>query len=233
MAFRKVRNTSTDAIRTKRLILNLIAAPTFRDRGLAALRSDPVTGCIDLDTGTLSGSPSTIRVRIQQRKTGKLIAVSVALDDSVDENGEESQSIEAAILAARNSLYDEELHHELHREARTMLNRGVKCKSEVIVLPLKGDREVLIDLVPTTDFTADVKNTDIANGVGRDEVDATDVKLATTIALSARMLLSRAHRQNLERRAKPPPPLTEKKLPRHIYSILRPILTELESHGGK
>ena len=126
-------------------------------------------------------------------------------------------SIENSILQARNDIFDDELYHELHREARSLTNRGVRCTGDKILLPIGTDQQVMLDLVPTDSNTIEVKeNCRAENGI------------AEIILTASRILLSHAHQQTANRRCQPPPPLVERKPPRPLYSILRPILAHLQ-----
>ena len=182
------------------------AAPSFRDRGLAALRRGE-NGEVDLDLGIRTTGPQVLRVRIQ--KGGQTVASSIMGDRGTGED-ENQQSI----LRARNSIFDEELHHELYREARIMANRGVRCVGDTIRLPFESDEEVVFDLVSIDESQSD-------DGPKSDSI-------AHAVSLTSRLLLSNSHRQNLQRRSQVPAPLTERRPPRQIYAILRPILAQLQ-----
>lgn len=189
---------------------SLPAAPEFRDRGLAALRRDE-EGNINLDQGIRSLEPQALRVRVER----KGIIVASAISNAEDTTGEES--VDKLLLQARNSIYDEELHHELHREARTLVNQGVRCIGDVIHLPYENDKQILLDLVSYSD------------AVELSEEGAQDDSIvARAVALAARLLLSHAHRKNLRRRSQPPPPLTERRPSKPTYLILRLILSHLQ-----
>ena len=118
-----------------------------------------------------------------------------------------------AILQARNDIFDEELFHELYREARTLTNRGVRCNSDTIIIPSESDNRILVDVVPVD--TAE----DEPASFPRSETDFVNI-----LANVFRLLLSHAHRQNLKRRSQPPPALTEKPPQRPSYFLLRPVL---------
>ncbi|MCJ1484759.1 RNA polymerase II mediator complex subunit [Schaereria dolodes] len=188
------------------------AAPDFRDRGLAALRRAE-NGDIELDLGIRASEPRVLRVQVQL--SGKTIASS----GSIDQISGDHKSIEASILQARNDIFDEELHHELYREARNLTNRGVRCIGDTIVISQEDDMQITIGLVPRE------------NGISEEPETTMAPSLASMIAIALRILLSHAHRQNLNRRSQPPPPLTERRPPRPIYSILRPILAHLQHHS--
>ena len=186
------------------------AAPEFRDRGLAALRRDE-EGNINLDLGMRSSNPQALRVRIEHSST----IIAFAFSNTEDMDGE--MSVDKLLLQARNSIYDEELHHELHREARTLVNQGVRCIGDVIHLPYENDKHVLVDLVSYGDST-EVSEEGAQEGI----------IIARAVALTARLLLSHAHRKNLRLRSQLPPPLTERRPSRPPYMILRVILSHLQ-----
>lgn len=180
----------------------------FRDRGLAALRRD-TDGNISLDRGLRSFGDQTIQVRILQH--GKPIASSTKGSNGTSED----DSVTKEILKARNSIFDEELHHELHREARNLVNQGVRCIGDRVLLPYENNKQIEIDLVSLED------EEDL-------ETLAGDSTIADAIVLSLRILLSHAHRQNLHRRSQIPPPLRETKSHRPPYALLKPVIEHLQ-----
>ncbi len=185
------------------LLIKFTAYSDFRDRGLAALRRDE-DGNLSLDRGIRSKGNRRLRVRILGQ--GKSIASNV----NHSTGGAEEASVEKEILKARDSLFDEELHHELDREARNLVNQGVRCVDGSILLPYETGKQIEITLVslddePPREATSDDPVTD-------------------AIAVALRILLSHAHRQNLDNRSKMPLPLREHKPPRPIYALLKPIL---------
>ena len=181
---------------------------------MAALRRG-VDGNILLDHGITASIPKIVRVRIKDK--GVLVSTSSLPHVSVDAE----IAIEELILRARNNIFEEELFHEIHREARTLASQGVHIVDNVIHIPSANDREVLLDIVPFSDEPPQP-----STSTGAKE------HMAESIALSLRILLSYAHRQNLRRRSQLPPPLTERKPPRLIYAILRPILTYLQHQSA-
>ena len=189
----------------------VLAYADFRERGMAALRRDD-DGDVILDKGPHS-SGQILRVQIVQ--TGQVISTSQlpAYNTGNDEDYDDEMPIERQILQARNSIFDEELHSELHREARNLVNQGVQCFGDTIQLPYKGDKHLEIDLIdPDQDPVPPSQEDD---------------NIATAISLALRILLSHAHRQNLHRRSQPPPPIADSKRPRPIYPILKPIIENI------
>ena len=189
----------------------------FRDRGMAALRRDE-DGNITLDRGLRFVGDRKLRVRILQH--GTIISCSrlSTLGTDVEEVIEDDDSIEEQILRARNSLFDEELHAELHREARNLTNQGVNCIGDVIQLPYESDKAIQIDLVDMDDIAS--------------ETLRKEDSIPTGIDIALHILLSHAHRQNLRRRSAPPPPLNDARRPRPVYQILKPIIEHLRHQSN-
>lgn len=198
------------------LIDDGIAAPTFRDRGLASLRRAD-DGTLVLDKGLVPSRARAVRVRVQkQDKTlgssslSRFVAAAVA-DDSV----------EKTILQSRDTLFEEELFHELTREARVLVSSGVTAHKDLIEFEYEAGEQILLDLV-------DVDDINDADGTESIERDASNDVVAEAIAHALRILLSYAHRQNLRRRTQLPAPLTNQKRPTPQYQLLRPILSYMQ-----
>ncbi|KAJ5537548.1 Mediator complex subunit Med17 [Penicillium frequentans] len=183
------------------------ATPVFRDRGLASLRRSE-DGSLVLDKGLIPSGARFVRVRVKQ---GSHISSSARPCSSTSNDAE---SIEHRILQARDSVFEEELFHELVREARSMASSGVTTRQNLIQVPASEDLEILLDLVDADDETLDAD----------EDSTATDKILADGLAHSMRILLAFAHRQNLRRRTQVPPPLTSKKRTTPEYHLLRPAL---------
>ena len=177
-------------------------------------------GSVYLDLGIQAEHAHSLRVRIQER--GQVIGSST-------ENyfGETTNdSVESSILQARNAIFDEELYHELYREARHLTNRGVRSTNDAILVPFEEDKQIVFDLItPDTMSEAHRENKPIESHLSHD-------RLSKAIALASRILLSHSHRQNYNRRTQPQPPLTERRPPRVIYSILRPLLALLQQQSA-
>ncbi|KAK3703141.1 RNA polymerase II mediator complex subunit [Vermiconidia calcicola] len=182
----------------------------FSRRGIAALdpRSD---GTIVLERG-VGSKPKALHAVL--REDGKVIGSSKL--SSIPSS--EETTLEARIHYARDSLYDEELYHEMVRESRTLASFGVTMKDSAINIKShpasKARFEVAIDLVSLDDgsgLVPDVSNAE--NG------------LAEATVLAARLLLSHAHRDKLRKRSDLPPPISDKqKDERPPLPILRPVM---------
>ncbi|KAL8756275.1 MAG: hypothetical protein Q9199_003039 [Rusavskia elegans] len=174
----------------------------FRDRGLVALRRD-ADGNVKLDHGQRWRGEKRIRVRVVQ--DGKVLA------ESPTRSMEDDKTLSQRLLRARNSLFDEELYHELSREARNLVSQAVRCVGPNICFPYDADSQIDISLVDVA----------MEEPLG---VSSEDSTIPSAIAISLRLLLSHAHHQNLQRRSQPPPPITDTPTARPFYSLLRPIL---------
>ena len=187
----------------------LEAHADFRDRGLAALRRDG-EGALTLDRGPQSHRFRHLRVRILER--GRPIASSTPSHNSSSSQG---NSIAEQILHARDSIFDEELHLELHREARTLLGRGVRGEGSKVLLPYEIDQQIEVDLV-------------------EEEYDSLHLPkhvVSDLVAITLRILLSQAHRLYLRERSHFPAPLRGVSRLRPIYELIKPIISTL-SEGG-
>jgi mediator of RNA polymerase II transcription subunit 17 len=131
-------------------------------------------------------------------------------------NGEET--IEDRILQARDTVFEEELFHELVREARAIASFGVTTRQNLIKIPASDDLEILLDLV-------DVDESNLQPDQGTSRQGNT---LAEGLAHTIRILLAYAHRQSLERRTLLPPPLVPKKRPVPEHQLLRPALAYIQ-----
>ncbi|PYH42861.1 mediator of RNA polymerase II transcription subunit 17 [Aspergillus saccharolyticus JOP 1030-1] len=188
----------------------LEATPIFRDRGLAALRRAE-DGSLLLDKGLIPQRARTVRVRVRTQKqyTGcSKVSWSLPSEDS----------IERRILQARDTVYEEELFHEMVREARILGSQGVTTRQNLVQVPVSEDQEILLDLV------------DVDQGEPAETETHTNEHdtLADAVAHSIRILLAYAHRQNLRRRTQPPPPLSQKRRTIPEYQLLRPVMAYLQ-----
>ena len=122
----------------------------------------------------------------------------------------EGGSLEREILDARNSIYDEELFHELHREAQHLANQGVVCVNSSINLPFGKDCQIEIALEP--------------HGTSKPIETQNRNSIPDITYLVLRLLLSLAHLQNLHDRSQPPPPIRQGQGTRTVYPILKPVV---------
>jgi mediator of RNA polymerase II transcription subunit 17 len=195
----------------------LEALGEFRDRGLAALRSDE-DGNVLLDKG-FGNNSKVLRVRIQKGDT--IVGVSQMPDVSV----ESESTLEARIRHARDSLYEEELFHEIIRESRSLASYGVDMRESTIRLPTRLSSpastksetyEVLIDLLPLTEIET------------KSQKKQPEDAWAQAVALALRLFLSYTHRERLIHRSELPPPMSSARKETLVASIMKPVLTLLQ-----
>lgn len=189
----------------------------FRDRGLASLRRAD-DGTLILDKGLVPSRPKAVRVRV--RREGKITGSSGLSQFVAAAAGD--NSVEKTILQARDTLFEEELFHELNREARSLASSGVTAHRNLIEFVYDEGHQIILDLVDPDDIPSETETT---------EPDAHCGAIAEATAHALRILLSYAHRQNLRRRSQFPPPLTNHKRPTPQYQLLRPILSYLQHNS--
>ena len=173
-------------------------SPELRNRGTAALRRDE-DGAVMLDRGPGS-SDSMLRICISRKGKPGLSS---------------QESVSTEILSAHDCLLDQELQHEMLREARSLVNQNVRCLGNTIIIPLEPDEQISIELEPLSQ-----------------PHDSDDSDLPNALLLALRLLLCHAHRQSIHRRSQPPPSIQDTPIPRPLYSILRPIVELLQHRSA-
>ncbi|PIA98417.1 Mediator of RNA polymerase II transcription subunit 17 [Cercospora beticola] len=127
---------------------------------------------------------------------------------------EREPTLEARVRHARDSLFDEELYHEMIRESRTLYGQGVTMKGNSITFTYNdaiGSIKVELDLVSLDE------NNDVDSDGSQDQV-------ANALMLTARLLLGRAHRKRTKQKAEVPAPMKTKEDRKEPLQILAPIL---------
>lgn len=183
----------------------------FRNRGLASLRRAE-DGALLLDEGLIPSKARFVRVRVIQ--DGKLSGRSRPTRSTFNGNA----TIEDRILQARDTVYEEELFHELVREARAIASFGVTTRQNLIQIPASDNLEILLDLVDTDEDTSQPEH----------DISQQGTSLADGLAHTIRILLAYAHRQNLRRRTMLPLPLTPKTRPVPEHQLIRPALAYIK-----
>lgn len=184
--------------------------PIFARRDLAALVTNS-DGDITLERG-IGTKPTALRVVI--RRDGSVVGASrlPVIPKQNDAN------LDIRIRYARDSLYDEELNHELIQESRNLASMGVKMEGSRICFhassaPSPKQLQVSFELLPL----------DKNNSLGS-EVSSEQDTLAESVLLGAKLLLSQAHRERLKAKARVPKPLSDKKDEPPQYPILKPLV---------
>ena len=187
------------------------ARASFRDKGVGALRRDE-DGTVSLDRGqkTVNGR---LRVRILQGGSPISAFYSRPLPDG------SRDSLEGEILEARNSIYDEELMHEIQREAQYLANHGIQCINNQVFLPYESNQQIELSLESSDEASEQMETSS--------HDDMPDL-----ISIFLHLSLSQAHLQNLHDRSKPPAVIREGKQPPKIYQLLAPIVQILQHRAS-
>jgi len=175
-------------------------------------------GSIILDPA-LASKPKSLRVRILQ--DGNITGAS-RLPTAVDES---DATIEKTIQRTRDSLFEEELFHEMSLEARQLMAYGVDYRDSIIHIDASGSASqqrsmtILIDCIPL----------DGPNPASREH---TNDWLAQNVVEGLRLLLTHAQNMRLYRRTQMPPPLTGQKPEKQSPSLLRTLLAAFHHLHG-
>ncbi|KJX92355.1 RNA polymerase II mediator complex component SRB4 like protein [Zymoseptoria brevis] len=189
------------------------SAGEFARRDLAALLPGE-DGGIALERG-VGTKPKGIKVVL--KRDGRVVGSSrlPAMPD------EEETTLEARIRHARDSLYDEELFHEMVREARTLTSMGVEMRSSTLSFVPASNASLRIELELV--LLEDAKQLEDTTLHHLDD-------LAQATLLAARLLLGQAHREKIKQKTEPPPPMSDRKDETPILAIIRPILLVFTHH---
>jgi hypothetical protein len=160
------------------------SAPQFRGRGFAVLRQDQDSN-IYLDKATLSRHQKRVSVTVIRdgEITGKHIASVASGTDVLSQ-----------VINARDNLFEEELIHELGREARFAANLGIIARESAVEFPLDSHTKVSLSLTRTK------PNARLDSGP--------DNALAKFIGLSIRSLLLQSFDKAEQRRSESPQSLS-------------------------
>lgn len=183
----------------------LVAAPEFRANGLAPMRRGE-HGSIELDCGRSGGVSE--RLLVTYEKDGKVVS-RCSLPAPTDQDA----PLEARVLEARNTIFSQELWHELNREARTLVAYDVRPQGSRLTCALDSTSNIILELVPLD--------------AAPPEDTALDNSTAEAISIALQILLSYAHRHNELLRIRPLPPHISRSRGQQTYPLLRPIIARM------
>ncbi|KAG6008564.1 hypothetical protein E4U54_008693 [Claviceps lovelessii] len=189
-------------------------------------------GSIELDLGRLGGVSEGLVVTYE--KNGKVVGRSMPRQRSGD-----VASLECRVLEARNTIFSQELWHELVREARTLAAYDVKLDGSRLTYQVDDSSRIILELValescPVVDETL-LPDHDDSDGHGSNAHDADKHRknyysnMAETISLSLHILLCYAHRYNELMRTRPVPPHISRTRGQQVYALLRPVIARMTS----
>nr|POF13606.1 mediator of rna polymerase ii transcription subunit 17 [Quercus suber] len=181
----------------------------FSRKGIAALDAD-ADGNVRLERG-VGSRPEALRVVLKQN--GKVVGRSkLPYSPRQDE-----MTIETRIRHARDSLFDEELFHEMIQESRSLASLGIRMQGDAVQCHDTSDGENAMEVI------FELVRLDQQENLPSDERE--NDELAHGMVLGARLLLTHAHRERLHKRSEVPVVLGEKTDTQTRPQILRPILS--------
>ncbi|KAK2590884.1 RNA polymerase II mediator complex subunit [Conoideocrella luteorostrata] len=184
------------------------AAAEFKNNGLAPMKRGEI-GSAELDLGRLGGVSEGLVVTYE--KYGKLVGRSSPHGRSNDDT-----SLESRVLGARNTIFSQELWHELTREARTLAAYDVRPEGSKLTCTVDDSSKITLELVPLESYP-----------ISDDSLP--DNSVAETISISLHVLLSYAHRCNELMRIRPIPPHIPRYRGQQVYALLRPVIARMAS----
>ncbi|RCI12121.1 hypothetical protein L249_0714 [Ophiocordyceps polyrhachis-furcata BCC 54312] len=184
----------------------------FKNSGLAPLRRSE-DGSVELDLGRLGGVSECLVVTYLHND--QVVGRSVP----TRRRRQGSSSLEARVLEARNTIFAQELWHELIKEARTLAAYDVRLQGSRLRCQTGPDAAIIIELLPLASCPSAEEDESLPhNGV------------AEAISLGLHILLSYAHRHSELMRTRPMPPhISRSRQQNQTYALLRPVIGRLAS----
>ncbi|KAF6838925.1 RNA polymerase ii mediator complex component [Colletotrichum plurivorum] len=182
------------------------ASPEFRNSSLAPLRRDD-DGSALLQPGRAGAGCQRLGITVSRsgEPTGRL-AVGASVPDTA--------LLQDRVLEARNTIFAQELWHELHREAHALASYGVRANNSAITFTPASGPSLTLEIETLGDS---------ASTIG----DHPDNKIAEATHLGLHIFLSHAHRLNELQRARPAPPHLRRQQTQNQYHLLRPIIAKI------
>ncbi|PHH78727.1 hypothetical protein CDD80_6362 [Ophiocordyceps camponoti-rufipedis] len=184
----------------------------FKNNGLAPMRRGE-DGSVELDVGRLGG-------------VSECLVVSYVRNDRVvgrsrpHRRQRNATSLESRVLEARNTIFSQELWHELIKEARTLAAYDVRLQGSQLRCRVDDETALTMELLELSSCPAP-----------DDSLPYND--MAEAVSLGLHMLLSYAHRHNELMRTRPMPPHMSRSRPTNqTYALLRPIIARLVSDAS-
>ncbi|KAJ4386412.1 RNA polymerase II mediator complex subunit [Gnomoniopsis smithogilvyi] len=185
------------------------ASSDFRSTSLAPMRRGE-DGSVELDCGRMLGESKRVLVTLEMN--GKVIGRS-ALPKPLAEDA----PLEDRVLEARNTIFAQELWHEMGREGRHLLAYGVRIEQDAISITLSKDSRIVFSLQALEQSVDD----DYA------QILPENFRAEALIA-ALNQLLTYAHRVNNQRRSRPNPRNRKQTETVQPYQLLRPVLALIQ-----
>lgn len=180
--------------------------PQYTSKGTVVLRQDD-DGSLTFDGAESSDKRKILAIHIIRggNVTGQCL---------LRKQFETSTAIEAKLVQARESLFQEELFTEACKEARGMANMGVIVRNGVIEARISDECTIQIQHMRMP--TPSVENVQQDN------------HLAEFLCAQLRLMLVAEHQQkNIQRTTYKPLPISSQPRPTPDYALLRPIISQL------
>lgn len=185
------------------------AAQDFRNTSLAPMRRSE-DGSVELDCGTILGESKRLLVTLE--KDGRVVGRS-----SLPKPLPEGAPLADIVLEARNTIFAQELWHEMNREGRLLLSYGVCIKDGALSYRIDKKLRIVFSLHPLE------QNPDEQPWHSLPE----DYR-AEALSAALHQLLAYAHRVNNQRRSRTNPRNRTQIAAIQPYQILRPVLAHLQ-----
>jgi len=189
------------------------AAAEFRNISSAPMRRSD-DGSASLDTGRAGQSQ---RFLVTMESKGAIVGRS-----SLPRSVPETAPLDVRVLDARNTVFSQELWHEINREGRTLLASDVRLEESAVSLRVDEETKILFTLEDLEDYESS------SGRLGPKPQD----DLAESVSSALHILLSYAHQQNNLQRSRPRPPFaSQNRNTQMYYWLLRPIVAYLRHEG--
>ncbi|RDA95320.1 hypothetical protein CP533_3537 [Ophiocordyceps camponoti-saundersi (nom. inval.)] len=190
-------------------------SPEFKNSGLAPLRRSE-DGSVELDLGRLGGVSECLVVTYL--RNDQVVGRSVPTRRR-HRRRQDSSSLESRVLEARNTIFSQELWHELVKESRTLAAYDVRLQGSRLRCPTGPDAVITIELLPLASCPPAEEDESLPHN-----------SVAEAISLGLHVLLGYAHRHNELMRTRPMPPHISRSRPQNqTYALLRPVIARLAS----
>ncbi|CAN8100347.1 unnamed protein product [Discula destructiva] len=185
------------------------ASSDFRSTSLAAMRRGD-DGSVNLDCGKMLGESQRVLVTLE--KDGQVVGRS-SLPNPLPEDA----PLDARVLEARNTIFAQELWHEIGREGRLLLAYGVQLEHEAISYTLSEQSRIVFNLQPLEQSLDEEHSRSLPEDYRAEALSAT-----------LHQSLIYAHRVNNQRRSRRNPKNRIKTETAQPYQLLRPALALIQ-----
>jgi mediator of RNA polymerase II transcription subunit 17 len=187
--------------------MHTTASPEFQANSWAALSRED-DGSVNLKMPRLIGEPKQLVVSME--KDGKVLGRS-----SLAQPLPSDAPLELRVREARNTILDQELWHEMNREARSLLAYNVQLLPASVRYQIDDSTAIIFTLATLGEVPDLGGEPELHSGDGYTE----------TIRAALHLLLAYAHRQNARKRTQIRPLTTDRgRQAKPAYSLLKPII---------